>query len=85
MTTRTITFTKAALKTLVKMPVPIAKRIRAKIDQFASNLDEQANNVTKLVGSDRIRLRVGDYRVIINATTLEVEVIAIGVRGGIYE
>jgi mRNA interferase RelE/StbE len=44
-----------------------------------------ANNVKALVGSDRIRLRVGDYRVIMTADLVVVELIAIGTRGSIYE
>lgn len=67
------------------MPANDAKRIRAKIDQYAANPQSIANNVTRLVGSDRIRLRVGNYRVIMAADGLVIEVIDIGVRGNIYE
>jgi mRNA interferase RelE/StbE len=82
---RTISFTKDAAKALVRMPANDAKRVRAKINLFASDPEALANNVTALKGSALVRLRVGDYRVIMDADTLTVQVIAIGVRGGIYE
>lgn len=83
--TRQVLFTKAATRALVRMPTNDARRVRAKIDQFAADPASLANNVKALVGSDRIRLRVGDYRVIMTADMVVVEVIAIGTRGGIYE
>lgn len=66
------------------MPANQAIRIRAKIDQYAAEPESLANNVTQLVGSDRLRLRVGDWRVIMTADLLVVAVIDIGPRGGIY-
>lgn len=83
--TRQVLFTKAATRALIRMPTNDARRVRAKIDQFAVDPASLANNVKALVGSDRIRLRVGDYRVIMTADLVVVEVIAIGTRGGIYE
>jgi mRNA interferase RelE/StbE len=44
-----------------------------------------ANNVTRLVGSDASRMRVGDYRVIFVETDQELVVIRIGPRGNVYE
>lgn len=82
---RSITFTKAALKALARMPLNTAMLIRAKIDQFARDPQSLANNVTALKGSTFVRLRVGDWRVIIDADTLTVLVVDIGPRGGIYE
>lgn len=67
------------------MPANAAKRIRAKIDQYAQEPDSLANNVTALKGSSFVRLRVGDWRVIIDADTLTVLVIDIGPRGAIYD
>lgn len=82
---REVTFTRAAAKALMRMPANQAARIRAKIDQYASVPESLANNVTQLVGSDRLRLRVGDWRVIMTADLVVVAVIDIGPRGGIYE
>lgn len=83
--TRTVTFTKQAAKALVRMPANDAKRVRAKIDQFAVDPDSLTNNVTKLVDSDYSRLRVGGYRVIMLDDLTVVEVLTIGVRGGVYD
>lgn len=85
MTTRTITFTKQAAKALRRMPANDAKRVRAKIDQYAADPASLANNTKKLVGSEYTRLRVGDYRVIMLEDGTVLEVITIGVRGGVYE
>ena len=82
---REISFTRAALKTLARMPANVAALIRAKIDQFARDPQSLANNVTALKGSTFVRLRVGDWRVIIDADTLTVLVVDIGPRGGIYD
>jgi mRNA interferase RelE/StbE len=85
MTTRAVTFTKQAAKALVRMPRNDAIRIRAKIDQYAADPASLANNVKKLVGSDYTRLRVADYRIIMAEDGTVVDVITIGVRGGVYD
>ncbi len=66
------------------MPANDARRIRSKIDQFARDPESLANNVTQLVGSDRLRLRVGDWRVIMTADHVVVTIIDVGARGNIY-
>ncbi|MEH3098855.1 type II toxin-antitoxin system RelE family toxin [Sphingomonas adhaesiva] len=85
MTTRTITFTKAAIKALRRMPANDAARVIAKIDQYAADPESLVANATKLVGSEYTRLRVGNYRVIMLEDLTVVEVLEIGVRGGIYK
>jgi len=80
-----IVFTRQALKALVRMPANDASRVRAKIDQYADDPASLVNNVSRLAGSDYSRLRVGKYRVIILPDGTIVEIIAIGVRGGIYD
>lgn len=84
MTTRAVIFTKSATKALFRMPANDRVRVRAKIDQYAADPASLANNATKLVGSDYTRLRVGTYRVIMLEDLTVVEVIEIGVRGGVY-
>ena len=44
-----------------------------------------ANNVKALVGSPYIRLRVGDWRVVMDDQGAILEIVKIGPRGGIYE
>jgi mRNA interferase RelE/StbE len=79
-----ITYTKAALRTLRRMPRPTAERIQAKIAEYAADPASQANNVTALKGRDGIRLRVGDWRVILRDGAV-LAVLEIGPRGGIYD
>lgn len=67
------------------MPVTEANRVRAKIDQYAEDPASLANNVKALVGSPFIRLRVGDWRVIMDDRNRVLEVVKIGPRGGVYE
>jgi mRNA interferase RelE/StbE len=79
-----VTYTRAALKALRKMPVGVAERIIGKIEQYAADPASQANNVTALKGRDGIRLRVGDWRVIMNDDGVVLAVLDIGSRGRIY-
>lgn len=80
-----IAYTKASLKALRRMPANTAKLIVAKIDQYASDPASLANKVTKLQGRDGIRLRVGEFRVIMTDAGEVLDVIDIGPRGGIYD
>ena len=65
------------------MPRNTSERIRAKVADFAADPESQANNVKALVGTDRIRLRVGDWRVVMQ-DYIVLTVLEIGPRGGIY-
>lgn len=78
------TYTRAALKALRKMPVDVAERIIGKNEQYAADPASQANNVTALKGREGIRLRVGDWRVIMNDDGVVLAVLDIGSRGSIY-
>lgn len=80
-----IAYSKSSLKVLRKLPANEAKRITSKIEQYADDPKSLANNVKALVGSPYIRLRVGDWRVIIDDQGNVIEVIKIGPRGSIYE
>jgi len=63
-----------------------SKRIRAKIGQLASEPDALANNVTALKGGEgRMRLRVGDWRVIYTEDVVILSVLKISPRGSAYE
>jgi mRNA interferase RelE/StbE len=66
--------------------VNVQKRIVAKIKEVAADPYATHNNVTKLQGRDGYRLRVGDWRVIydLHDDRLELWVLQVGVRGGIY-
>ena len=80
-----IAYSKASLKTLRRLPANEAKRIVAKIEQYAKAPASLANNVKRLTGSPYIRLRVGDWRVIIDDKGNVLDVLQIGPRGSIYE
>lgn len=85
MNVKRITYSKSDLKALRRIPVNDARRIRYKIEQYASSSASLANNVKALAGSPYIRLRVGDWRIIMDENDLVLEVLKIGARGGIYE
>ncbi len=78
-----ITYTRSALKALRRMPANTSKLIIGKINEYAGDPASQANNVTRLQGRAGIRLRVGDYRVIMEDGAV-LEVLKIGPRGSIY-
>ncbi|WP_418592091.1 type II toxin-antitoxin system RelE family toxin [Ponticoccus sp. (in: a-proteobacteria)] len=82
---KTITYKPAALKVLRKMPRPESKRIMAKVQQYADDPAAQANNVKSLKGREGIRLRVGDWRVIMDDQGEVLDVLKIGPRGGTYD
>ncbi|PTW43915.1 type II toxin-antitoxin system RelE family toxin [Rhodovulum kholense] len=79
-----ITYRPAALRALRKMPRTTAKRIIAKIEAYAADPASQANNVKVLKGREGIRLRVGDWRVIMDDNGEVLDVLEIGSRGSIY-
>ena len=79
-----ITYQRAARKALRKMPANTAKRIVGKIDEFAANPVSQAPNMKSLKGRTGLRLRVGDWRVIMDDGEV-LDVLNIGPRGGVYD
>lgn len=83
-TMKPISYTRAALKVLCKMPLDTAERIIGKIEQYAEDPASQVNNVTALKGREGFRLRVGDWRVIMNDEGVVLAVLDIGLRGSIY-
>jgi len=79
-----VTYSRAAIKVLRRMPRDTADRIMAKVDQYAADPASLANNVTALAGREGIRLRVGDWRIIMDDGQV-LAVLQIGPRGGIYD
>ena len=80
-----ISYTKAAIRVLRRMPTNTAKLIRTKIEAYATDPASQANNVKSLKGREGIRLCVGDWRVIMDGQGNVLAVLDIGPRGGIYD
>lgn len=79
-----VSYRPAALRALRRIPANTAKRIIGKIEAYANDPASQANNVKALKGREGIRLRVGDWRVIMHDGEV-LDVLDIGPRGGIYE
>lgn len=77
-----VVYAKAAVRALLKMPANTARRIRDKVDEYAADPASQANNVKKLQGRDAVRLRVGDWRVIMQDGVV-LAILDISPKGGI--
>ena len=80
-----ISYTKSAIRVLRRMPANTAKLIRTKIEAYATDPASQANNVKALKGREGMRLRAGDWRVIMDDQGNVLAVLEIGPRGGIYD
>ena len=64
---------------------PESKRIMEKVRRYADNPASLANNVARLQGRDGLRLRVGDWRVIMNDEGEVLAALKIGPRGGVCD
>jgi mRNA interferase RelE/StbE len=84
---RQVSYSRSAQKALQKIPRNIAELITSKIDQYARDPGSLANNVKKLKGDfdGLIRLRVGDWRVIMDDEGNVLMILEIKQRGGAYE
>jgi mRNA interferase RelE/StbE len=80
-----VSYTKSAIRVLRRMPGNTAKLIRTMIEAYATDPASQANNVKSLKGREGIRLRVGDWRVIMDDQGNVLAVLEIGPRSGIYD
>lgn len=71
---------------LRRLPANVERLIRAKIEQLAADPRALANNVKALKGGEsRMRLRIGDWRVIYRVEEDRLVVLDVGPRGGIYD
>jgi len=79
-------FSKRAAKYLTKLPTKSARRVVQTISLVATGKDNQ-NSASKLTGTLKWRLRVGDLRVIyeINRKDSVLRVLKIGPRGDVYK
>lgn len=76
-----------ATKTLQRMPKKLVRNIVKNIKLLADNPYAPNNNIKRLRGKSRYRLRVGDWRILyeIDDDLHIIEVIKIGTRGGVYK
>ena len=81
-----IEYTREAMKTLRRMDASTSRRVRDKLEQYATDPASLANNVITMKGGDGFkRMRVGDWRVIFTEDLVVVFVIRIASRGGVYD
>lgn len=81
-----IAYSKAALRTLGRIPPKTSAVIRAKINQYAAEPSAQANNVKALKGEAGVyRLRVGDWRILFTEDGQVIAIVKVSVRGGAYD
>lgn len=81
--TYTLSWAESAYKEFKKLPVLVQRTISKKLDEASQN---PVHYFTKLVGQDKFKLRVGDYRVIvrIEQEQLLILVVEVGHRRNIY-
>jgi mRNA interferase RelE/StbE len=77
-----ITRRRAARTALTRMPRTDAERIMARVAAYAADPAAQANNVRALQGRPGLRLRVGDWRVIMPDGAV-LDILDVGPRGSI--
>ena len=81
---KAIVYSRSEQKTLARMPRNWAILIRDKIAAYAEDPAAHANNVKKLKGQDNLmRLRVGDWRVIMRDSTVLL-ILKVSSRGSAY-
>ncbi len=79
-----VKYSAQALKTLARMQPRLRHRIEAAVDAYAEN-PATAQNVKKLKGRNELRIRVGNWRIIITDDGLVVAVIRVKPRGSAYK
>ncbi|MBU4524989.1 MAG: type II toxin-antitoxin system RelE/ParE family toxin [Desulfomicrobium sp.] len=82
-----IMYSKQALKYLRKMPKAKAEDIMSAVRQIDEDRSAFQGNLIKMTNSPYFRLRIGDYRVIleIDDGKLIVLVMKVGTRGDVYK
>ncbi len=81
---KSIVFSKQARKALMRMPSNEARSIIGKIEQYAEDPASLSANVKRLShAGGALRLRVGDWRVIM-LDGVVIDVLKIAPRGGAY-
>jgi mRNA interferase RelE/StbE len=78
-------YSKAAMRALRRMPRTTTDLIRSKIEAYAEDPASQANIVKAQKGREGYRLRVGDWRVIMDDQGNVLAILDIGPRGSVYD
>lgn len=80
-----IAYSKAALKSLARIPAETTALIQKKIAQYAADPTSLSAMVKRLKGSRYLRLRVGDFRVIFNVEKGVMLILDVGDRKDVYD
>lgn len=78
---KSIVYSPAARRTLRDMPAEVRKRIVTKLERYARL---GAGDVKAMSGSDLLRLRAGDYRVLFAEDEERLAIVRVGHRSTIY-
>ena len=81
---RAVVYDPEALRSLKRVPRNVGEIIRGKLNQLAAAPETLANNLSSLKGTSALRLRIGDWRVILSIEPEQIIVHKIGPRGSIY-
>ena len=79
-----VQYSRQALRSLARIHRQDAKRVRDAINAYAADPASKANNIKQLRNSPFTRLRVGNYRVIMNADGVILEIVDVGHRKDVY-
>jgi len=82
---KSVSYSKAAIRTLRRLPANVSRLIIGKVEQYAKDPASLAAQIKRLQGRQGHRLRVGNWRVIFDENDIVVAVVEIGPRGTIYE
>lgn len=72
-----------ALREMQKLERTIFSRIFKKVDDLKENLE--SSDIKKLRGQNKLRLRVGDYRIIFSVENNLITIWKVGHRRNIYD
>ena len=72
--------TAAVLRSFRKLPADAQDRMRAKLDAFARG----GGRAKRLKGRGGVRIRAGDYRIVVEETETEIIIVAAGNRRDVY-
>lgn len=84
MTRLKIVFAAPALKQFLRLDKNMQRLIRTKLDMLAAGEASLSNNIKALKGSNLLRLRVGNYRVIYTQDGHILMIVKVGHRRDVY-
>ena len=81
---RTIVYAPEAARELDALDAVIRGRIESALSSLALDPLAQRNQIKRLKGDTALRLRVGEWRIIFDASESEIVVLAVGHRREVY-